>query len=172
MRSAICSLCGLTTHDARQCPTPPEIALARMEDASIRCMSCNQLGHALCKRIAKNTVVTDTQHIFCPNCGMEGHHVDYPADYLFRKSTQKSTASNQRQQSHAQTDAYLTSGLNPCQAPKLDAYLKFNELMRYPGTYINIPSQYIIWHSSQYNRLPHLSIHPLKISWYIHIPSQ
>ena len=59
---------------------------------------------------------------------MEGHHVDYPADYLFRKSTQ-------RQHSHAQADAYLTTGLNPCQAPKLDAYLKFNELMRYPGMY-------------------------------------
>ena len=61
LRSAICSQCGLTTHDARQCTTLPDIARARMEDASIRCMSCNQLGHALCKQIVKDSVVKDTQ---------------------------------------------------------------------------------------------------------------
>ena len=61
-RAVICTLCASSTHDSRHCLQPPEKALARLEDKSIRCMKCNQLGHALCgatveKKIKKHKYV-------------------------------------------------------------------------------------------------------------------
>jgi hypothetical protein len=153
-RATICSQCASATHDVRHCATLPERALARMEDSATRCMSCNGLGHALCKRVAAPATLRDGK-VFCPNCGLEGHHVDYPADYLVRNGAGSTGPDAFPQKTSSSSNGggggggggealqpYMTQGLNPCQAPKQDAYIKFPELFRYAcGAEAAFPSE-------------------------------
>jgi hypothetical protein len=130
-RLAVCSRCASTTHDVRQCSADVDRANARMEDDTTRCMACNAIGHALCKRMTAGGSIKAGM-VYCPNCGKPGHHVDYPADHLAQcvEGSNSSSSSSNRVPA-----AYLSTAPNPCQTPKQDAYNKYPLLLRYINSY-------------------------------------
>ena len=56
-------------------------------------------------------IIYISRGIYCPNCGLDDHHVEYLKPTKSRAST-------------------IIAPLNPCQAPKYDAYIKFPMLLR------------------------------------------
>lgn len=94
-KAILCTLCGSSTHDNRHChhQHPND----KVEGKHIRCMVCYKYGHASCVPLE----APKNKNIYCPNCGVKGHHVDYPG---------------------------LTS--QSCKIPRFDAYNRFNQLLR------------------------------------------
>ncbi len=73
----ICTRCGSTSHIHYECTTPNESILSNIEGPYIRCMCCKSYGHTMCKKIL-HIPVNEIKSIYCPNCGGDDHHVDYP----------------------------------------------------------------------------------------------
>jgi hypothetical protein len=52
-------------------------------NAAIRCVVCRELGHAVCEQKKEKVLAKEeasgTVAVYCPNCGQEGHHIDYAA---------------------------------------------------------------------------------------------
>jgi hypothetical protein len=73
----VCTRCGSASHDRYGCTTPNDSVMSKLEGPYVRCMCCNSYGHTMCKRIA-HIPVNAINNVFCPNCGGNDHHVDYP----------------------------------------------------------------------------------------------
>ena len=94
-KASFCTLCGSSTHDNRHCHHT-DIS-DKVESKYIRCIVCSKYGHANCVPLE----APKNKNIYCPNCGLKGHHVDYPN---------------------------LSS--HTCQFPRYEAYMRFNQLLR------------------------------------------
>ena len=94
-KSVLCTLCGSSTHDNRHCHHT-EIS-EKVESSYIRCMVCKKYGHANCVPLEP----PKNKNIYCPNCGVKGHHVDFP-----------------------------TLSSHTCKFPRYEAYVRFNQLLR------------------------------------------
>ena len=69
-------------------------------------MLCLQKGHAMCKKLPLKS-----NSVYCPNCGLKGHHVDY----------------------------YMKKGKAVCRPPRYDAYLKLPKLNQYLAEPVDSP---------------------------------
>ena len=67
------------------------------------------------------TCLPNLSDIFCPNCGLSGHHIDFPL--LCTTSTSNNGESAKKKaRSHQQQQ---NSGPSLCMEPKYDAYMKY-----------------------------------------------
>jgi len=73
-KPTICSNCGSLGHDLRKCSDRYSALPDR--GSNMRCMSCKEIGHLNCKYLP--SLRDKRPRIYCPNCGQEGHHADYP----------------------------------------------------------------------------------------------
>ena len=70
--------------------------------SEVKCLMCRQKGHGLlCRSLPPPSEI----NLYCPNCGEEGHHVDFMSEFLDCE----------------------------CIAPRMDAYVKFRQLEREIG---------------------------------------
>ena len=97
----ICTRCGGTSHVHYECTAPNESILSNVEGPYIRCMCCNAYGHTMCKKVAY-VPVNEIKKVYCPNCGGDDHHVDYP---------------------------YLSKSGVVCKWPRMEAYSRFPNLL-------------------------------------------
>ena len=102
-RAVICTLCGSAEHDYKTCTNTSNIVSYNRNSSrnsgnsnsnitgsilneSIRCMSCNGIGHAMCFKLPSvSRTKSDARgnrtfacNVHCPNCGEFGHHIDFP----------------------------------------------------------------------------------------------
>jgi len=66
-----CSNCESFSHDIKYCSRFPMIP---SRGKGIRCMSCSETDHVCCKNMPEQ----QSKKIYCPQCGVPGHHCDYP----------------------------------------------------------------------------------------------
>lgn len=66
-----CSNCESFAHDIKFCSAFPRIP---SKGKNIRCMSCKSWDHVSCKTMP----ILHDRNVYCPNCGVIGHHCDYP----------------------------------------------------------------------------------------------
>ena len=69
---SLCSICGSTRHTANRCAAGNAIEDGGHDGKHIKCMSCNEFGHAMCKQLP-----SVKRGLFCPNCGKSDHHIDF-----------------------------------------------------------------------------------------------
>lgn len=84
----MCSRCGSNEHETNTCTAKSKRIMD--SNAMIRCVVCRELGHAVCNKKYKKKQkdedkadnLDELDHmsaVYCPNCGQEGHHIDYAA---------------------------------------------------------------------------------------------
>jgi hypothetical protein len=112
----LCSYCGSNYHEGSHCSSYMHLDeptyLRHICSPWIRCMTCGGFGHAVCGLPTpsdQNPDLMQTQQvdIYCPNCGEVGHNIDIckQADIYKRRN----------------------ENLSYCQAPKHDAFYKYND---------------------------------------------
>lgn len=82
-KSVICTQCGSTTHDIRQCKELNDLEhlthfngqeglyTSKVAGPLVRCMSCNHWGHVMCQALPLQTYTKNKPcEIYCPNCGI------------------------------------------------------------------------------------------------------
>ena len=98
-KPTICFQCGSMHHDLMSCyeflhQEKSSKYESLIEGPWVKCMNCFKSGHCMCHKIQPlpNSISSSSNHksnrknnsknqptveIYCPNCGEEGHHVDY-----------------------------------------------------------------------------------------------
>jgi hypothetical protein len=122
LKHIFCSQCGSRNHDKKHCDynhinlhndkkiDAKKCISENVEDSLIQCISCFGYGHAMCQKLP-HISTSIIKKIFCPNCGMEGHHVEYPE--LVCGDNKGKIAST-----------------TYCSLPRYEAYIKFPNLLR------------------------------------------
>ena len=101
--NVLCTSCGSRYHHTKSCDVPnticntpntPNISTITTildGDEHVRCMVCNAMGHAVCNTYLQGSAMPSISKatmdgvIYCSNCGMAGHHVDYPTTKISKK---------------------------------------------------------------------------------------
>lgn len=83
-KPVICFHCGSLNHDSFNCHElnnreRPSRYESLVEGPWIKCMTCNKQGHLMCNKMPWERCERGKaqNEIYCPNCGEQGHHVDY-----------------------------------------------------------------------------------------------
>jgi hypothetical protein len=139
-RAVICTLCGSCYHDSKYCPSlkdkDPHYVLNGSVNESIRCMCCNEMGHAMCK---SSDPIQGPNIDPCPRFG-SSTRLNVLSTKINSSSEFTSTSQDENKiifcPNCGEKGHHLDYSLHDqCQAPKYEAYLKFSQLSKYLDNY-------------------------------------